>query len=218
MLYEDREVLAVDKPPGWMLAPPDWRATRRNLWAALEDGVAAGAWWAKSRGLRLLRPVHRLDTDTSGVLLLGKSLPAIQYFSRLFATGAIRKTYLTVTAARPIQESWTCRVPLADRLDRDGRIRPDPRHGKPSETAFTLLHRQHGRSLIEARPLTGRTHQIRVHLSQEDCPIIGDTLYGGERSPAPAWPLALRAVELQWDRATVSAPRDHFLHAFGLDG
>jgi len=218
VLYEDREVMVVDKPAGWMLAPPDWQATRRNLWAALEEGVAAGAWWARSRGLRLLRPVHRLDAETTGVLLLAKAQPALQHFSKLFASGGMEKTYLAVCAAKPFRESWAERAPLADRLDREGRIRVDERHGRPAETAFRLRARRPGRSLIEARPRTGRTHQIRVHLAREDCPILGDVLYGGEASPAPAWPLALRAVRLAGGGLEAWAEEGPFLQAFGLAG
>lgn len=217
ILHEDRDVLAVDKPPGWMLAPADWKSTRRNLWAALEEGVSAGAWWARSRGLRLLRPVHRLDTETSGILLLAKHEPAVRHFSRLFATGGMAKTYLAVVTERPHREEWTCRAPLADRLDRAGRIQIDARHGRPAETVFRVLGRTAGRSLLEARPLTGRTHQIRVHLAEAGCPILGDAVYGGAPSPARDWPLALRAVALEWAEGRVAAPAEAFLRGFGVE-
>jgi RluA family pseudouridine synthase len=216
VLFEDREVMVVDKPAGWMLAPPDWNSTRRNLWAALEEGVAQGAWWARARGLRMLRPVHRLDAETTGVLLLAKQVSALSHYSKLFATGRMEKTYLAVVAERPSRESWTVRVALADRLDREGRIRVDERHGREAETAFRLVERRGGRSLIEARPRTGRTHQIRVHLAMEGYPILGDVLYGGAPSPASAWPLALRAVRLSGGGLEAWAEDGPFLRAFGL--
>lgn len=218
VLFEDREVIAIDKPAGWMLAPADWKSTRRNLLAALQEGVDAGAWWARSRGLRFLRPVHRLDSDTTGVLLLAKSPPALEFFSKMFAQRRMRKTYWAMSRERPEREEWVTRVMLADQLDREGRIRPDPRHGRESETEFRLRERIPGLSWIECRPLTGRTHQIRVHLAGDDCPIMGDGLYGGGSSPAPKWPLALRAVELSWEdrgrERVVRADGSGFLKAF----
>src|SRR5213594_2013263 len=77
ILYEDRSVMAIDKPRGWMLAPFSWQKTSRNLQAALASSIAAKDFWARSRGLKYLRFVHRLDADTSGVLLLGKSVGAV---------------------------------------------------------------------------------------------------------------------------------------------
>jgi 23S rRNA-/tRNA-specific pseudouridylate synthase len=75
VLYEDRSVLAIDKPRGWMLAPASWQKTGRNLQAALESSIRAGDFWARSRGLKFLRFVHRLDAGTSGVLLANSSAP-----------------------------------------------------------------------------------------------------------------------------------------------
>ena len=72
ILFEDRAVVAIDKPAGWMLVPFSWQKTSRNLQAAISSSIAAGDFWARSRGLKFLRHVHRLDSDTSGVLLLAK--------------------------------------------------------------------------------------------------------------------------------------------------
>src|SRR5215831_2735876 len=84
ILYEDRSVLAIDKPRGWMLVPFSWQKTNRNLQAALTSSIAAGDFWARSRNLRYLRFVHRLDADTSGILLLAKSPGALRTYSELF--------------------------------------------------------------------------------------------------------------------------------------
>src|SRR5580765_4974816 len=73
ILYEDRSVLAIDKPRNWMLVPFSWQRTNRNLQAALTSSIAARDFWARSRNLRFLRFIHRLDADTTGVLLFGKS-------------------------------------------------------------------------------------------------------------------------------------------------
>jgi len=84
ILYEDRSVLAIDKPAGWLLAPDFWDKTGRNLQLALQSSIQAGDFWARSRNLKFLRFVHRLDEDTTGVLLLVKSVGAVPAYSALF--------------------------------------------------------------------------------------------------------------------------------------
>jgi 23S rRNA-/tRNA-specific pseudouridylate synthase len=81
ILYEDRSVIAIDKPGGWMLVPFSWQKTSRNLQTALASSIAAGDFWARSRNLKQLRFVHRLDAETSGVLLLAKSQGALRAYS-----------------------------------------------------------------------------------------------------------------------------------------
>lgn len=183
ILYEDRTVLAIDKPAGWLLVPVHWRQTSRNLQAALESGIAAGAFWARSRNLRFLRFVHRLDAETSGVLLLARSPGAMGPLSALFEGRQVEKRYLVVVRGEPRERRWTCCLPLAEDAAGPGRMRVDRRLGRPSETVFEWLAsrvdpREGPVSLVEARPLTGRTHQIRVHLAAEGHAVVGDTLYG----------------------------------------
>src|SRR5438876_93531 len=84
ILYEDRSVIAIDKPRGWMLVPFSWQKTGRNLQAALISSIATGDFWARSRGLRFLRFVHRLDAETTGILLLAKSQGAVETYGELF--------------------------------------------------------------------------------------------------------------------------------------
>jgi RluA family pseudouridine synthase len=193
ILYEDRTVLAIDKPAGWLLVPVHWRQTSRNLQAALESGLAAGAFWARSRNLRFLRFVHRLDAETSGVLLLARSPGAMGPLSALFEERQVEKRYLAIVRGEPRQRCWTCRLPLAEDPAEPGRMRVDQRTGRPAETMFEwLASRVHPRwgavSLVQARPLTGRTHQIRVHLAAEGHAVVRDELYG---EPG----LGVRAVE-----------------------
>lgn len=225
ILYEDRSVLAVDKPAGWLLAPAHWRHTRRNLQAALESGIAGGAPWARIRNLKYLRFVHRLDAETSGVLLLVRSPGALGPLSRLFATRAVDKRYLAVVAGSPRQSAWTCVLPLSAPTGPGARARVNRRAGRPAETAFRVLARAQSPrfgplALLEARPLTGRTHQIRVHLAAEHLPVLGDALYGGPACPEG---LGLRAVGLAYRdpftrRAVrITAPAEEFLRRFGFD-
>ncbi|MGA9038954.1 MAG: pseudouridine synthase, partial [Terriglobales bacterium] len=84
ILFEDRSVLAIDKPRGWMLVPHSWQNTLRNLQTAISSSIAGGDFWARSRGLKFLRYVHRLDAETSGVLLFAKSLGGVESISDLF--------------------------------------------------------------------------------------------------------------------------------------
>jgi len=211
ILYEDRSVLALDKPAGWLLAPSHWRQTRRNLQAALETDLLAGAFWARARNLRFLRFVHRLDAETSGVLLLAKSRGAVGPLSALFERREVEKRYLAVVHGAPAWRQWRCREPIGDDPAAVGRMRVDRRTGSEAETLFGVLaSRCHPRwgeiSLVEALPLTGRTHQIRVHLQAGGHPVLGDCLYARRAThprPGPggddsAPPLALRAASLAY--------------------
>jgi 23S rRNA pseudouridine1911/1915/1917 synthase len=219
ILFEDRAVLAIDKPPGWMLVPHTWQKTSRNLQAAITSSIAAGDFWARSRGLKFLRHVHRLDADTSGVLLFARSQGAVDVISDLFEGRRMDKTYLAVAAGEPKQTEWACRLRLAPDPKKFGRMRVDEREGKEAETHFKLLERRGPLSLIEAHPVSGRTHQIRVHLAESGLPIVGDELYGTREKHQP---LGLRAVRLAFvnpftkTRVDIRAPQDGFLKEFGF--
>lgn len=218
ILYEDRSVLAIDKPPGWMLVPFSWQRTSRNLQAALSSSIAAGHFWARSRGLTALQHVHRLDAETSGVLLFAKSTGASRTYADLFEERRMEKVYLAVTNQKPPEESWICRDPIAPVEGDYGRMELDIT-GKESETAFRVVASSPRRYLIEARPMTGRTHQIRLHLTAVDCAIEGDELYG-EPSGGP---MGLRAVGLAYHDpftrkpVAIRAPVEGFLKDFGFE-
>jgi RluA family pseudouridine synthase len=225
VLYEDRSVLAVDKPAGWMLVPTHWQQTRRNLQAALESSLAEGARWARARNLKFLRYIHRLDAETSGVLLLARSHGALQALGALFEQRQVEKRYLAIVAGTHRSPRWTCRLPLGTPAVPGGRVPVDRREGREAETRFEILaeSKPSGQgivSLIEARPQTGRSHQIRAHLAAEGLPVVGDALYGGG---AFAEGLGLRAVSLAYrDPFTgrpvrIEAPEDAFLARYGFE-
>jgi RluA family pseudouridine synthase len=220
ILYEDRAVLAIDKPAGWMLVPYNWDKTGRNLQLAISSAVLGGAFWARSRNLRFLRYIHRLDAETTGILLFGKSPGAVRTFSELFESRRMHKRYLAVVRGEPKLEQWICRAKLGPDPKEHGRQRVDP-GGKDAETQFKVLERRNALALIEARPVTGRTHQIRLHLQHAGLPIVGDPMYGApqDRSRRNA-AMALRAVELQYDHpflhkpVRIAAPTESFVQQF----
>ena len=219
ILFEDRSVLAVDKPRGWMLVPHTWQKTSRNLQAAITSSIAAGDFWARSRGLKCLRHVHRLDADTSGILLFAKSPGAVDVISDLFESRRMEKTYLAVVMGEPKQTEWTCQLQLGPDPRQFGRMQVDVRGGKDAETRFTIRETRGEFTLVEAKPVTGRTHQIRVHLAACGLPIVGDPLYG---RPENKLPLGLRAVRLAFvnpftkNRVDIRAPQEDFLRQFGF--
>lgn len=220
ILYEDRSALAVDKPRGWMLVPFSWQKTTRNLQAAISSSISARDFWAGSRGLKFLRFVHRLDADTTGILLFAKSPGACQAYSDLFESRRMEKTYLAVVSGSPQSAEWTCRLSLDSDPQRIGRMQVRARGGKEAETHFRVLQSIAGRSLLEARPLTGRTHQIRVHLAESGHPVVGDELYGRAENGVE---LGLRAVRLAYTdpftrkRVDIRAPHEGFCREYGFD-
>ena len=245
ILYEDRSVLAIDKPRGWMLVPYSWQKTNWNLQAAIVSSIAAADFWARSRGLKFLKFVHRLDAETTGILLFAKSQGAVESYSELFESRRMEKTYLAVVHGVPKQTEWTCRLKLGPAPGEIGRMKVDERGGKEAETHFRLLQTiTHGSrrreeadsrssesppirlvtsaatTLIEARPLTGRTHQIRIHLAESGCPCVGDDVYGRGREKLR---LGLRAVRLAYTdpftkrRVDVRASIEEFYREYGFD-
>jgi RluA family pseudouridine synthase len=231
ILYEDRSVIAIDKPRDWMLVPFSWQKTNRNLQAALISSIAAKDFWARSRGLRFLRFVHRLDAETTGILLLAKSQGAVASYGALFESREMEKIYLAVVGGAPKQTEWTCRLKIGQDAKEHGRMRVDARHGKDAETHFRVLQAGPERALVEARPLTGRTHQIRVHFAASGHPVVGDELYGKSEPPATAQRrrrpanenLGLRAIALAYvdpftrRRVEIRAPIEAFVREYGFE-
>lgn len=172
MLYEDVDYLAVNKGVG-----VNSQRTPYQLKGTAEYAVEC---YLRSQGsTEPARIVHRLDRGTSGVLFFPKYKRAATHISAELKAGRVTKIYWAVVTGHPKEDSWTVSEPIG-KLNkfRYGVITP----GKESTTEFRVVARGKTSTLVEARPLTGRTHQIRVHLSHSGLPIIGDTTYGGPQA------------------------------------
>ncbi len=187
VLYEDRWVIAVDKPPG-LPTHPTLDPARPTAVGAVKALLAARGGQNPYLGVH-----HRLDRDTSGVLLFAKDPAANPALAAAFAERAVNKRYLAV-AAGPLLEPRTVRdhlgpLPGSGKRTKHGAVRSG---GALAETHFEPLERRDRGTLVSAEPRTGRTHQIRVHLAGLGAPILGDGLYGGP----PAARVMLHAARL----------------------
>ncbi len=192
ILHEDDDLLCLDKPPGLVVHPAagHWQGTLVN--AILHHcGLV-------SSGGHALRPgiVHRLDKDTSGCILVAKNDAAHAALARQFAERTAKKTYLAVVRGRPRASAGAVHGAIARHPVHRQRMAVSRRPGaREAETAWRVLESAGNLSLLECRPKTGRTHQIRVHLKHLGHPIAGDRVYGGgadfARQLLHAWKIAV---------------------------
>ncbi len=173
IVYQDRDLLAVNKPSGVAS-----QRTPYQLKGTLEYWV--GEEFARQGLKEPVRIVHRLDRGTSGLMLFPKHRQAAAWLSELFKQGTIHKRYLALVTGVPTSVDWGADGPIGKVASARYGIVPG---GRPAHTLFRCLAVCGGRALVEAQPLTGRTHQIRVHLAAEGLPIVGDTTYGGAVAP-----------------------------------
>ncbi|TFI58816.1 RNA pseudouridine synthase [Sphingomonas parva] len=176
VLFIDAEALVIDKPAGLAVHPgPRTRESLEHYLPALRFGFQ-----------RPPAPVHRLDRDTSGCLLLSRNPKAHKRFAASFEAGGVEKTYLAVLDGVPEAEEGEIDMPLAKISSREAgwRIVPDAHKGKPAVTRWRRLAVKDGRALLLLMPQTGRTHQLRVHAAEGlGLPIAGDPVYGAGRGP-----------------------------------
>jgi 23S rRNA pseudouridine1911/1915/1917 synthase len=170
--FEDGDLLVVAKPPGLITHPTE----RRRSGTLVNRLLGMGVTLAPAGGP--LRPgiVHRLDAGTSGLLVVAKTDVAYAALRETFRRHAAERRYLALVRGSPDHESFDVEAPLGRRA---ARIVIDRSDGRAASTSFTVLERLPRTSLLEAAPRTGRTHQIRVHLSGIGHPIVGDRPYGG---------------------------------------
>jgi len=171
ILFIDGEAMVIDKPSGLPVDPP------RDGSISLENHLQSLSFGFK----RWPSAVHRLDRDTSGCLLLARNPKAHKRFALAFEEGRVEKTYLAILDGVPSAVEGIVDLPLAkvSTRERGWRMVGDPK-GKPATTAWRLVAEANGRVLVEFKPTTGRTHQLRVHAASGiGVPILGDPIYGG---------------------------------------
>lgn len=183
VLFIDGEAVVIDKPAGLPVdTPRDGSTSVETLLDQLTFGFQ-----------RLPSPVHRLDRDTSGCLLLARNPKAHKRFQAAFEAGQVTKRYLAILDGVPDEDAGMIDLPLAkiSSAALGWRIVGDP-NGKPARTRWRVMDRGEGRALVAFYPETGRTHQIRVHAAEGlGLPVMGDPVYG-----TPASGLMLHAVSL----------------------
>ncbi|MDR2184342.1 MAG: RNA pseudouridine synthase [Treponema sp.] len=165
IIYEDRRILAVNKAPGLALGADRWDESRERL-----DRLLA----ARCPGILT---VHRIDRDTSGLVIFAKDAATHRELSAAFESRRVKKRYAAVVHGRPLWTETECSLPLVPDGDKQHRTIVDKYRGKPSVTRFRLLLSTGNYSVLEVFPETGRTHQIRVHCASLGHPVVCDPLY-----------------------------------------
>lgn len=189
VLYEDDDLLVADKPAGVLSQPAEGRAEGE---LAFDEQVLLDL--ARRTGRRpFLRLIHRIDRTTSGLLLFARSPAALAPLAECWAAGSVERVYVARVEGRPEWEETTIDAPIARASDGAWRFEISPR-GKAATTRARVLERDPETCLVECRLVTGRTHQVRVHLAHAGFPVAGDRLYGA-RDPRAKRPL-LHAAEL----------------------
>ena len=187
ILYEDDSLIAIDKPPGLVVHP-----TYRNWSGTLLNGLL---WHVRARPGVQPSIITRLDKDTSGVVLVALTPEVHARVQRDAIAGRVRKQYLAVVRGTPAPDRGSITLPLGRSPDDRRRVVVTPA-GQQCHTAYEVLSSANGRSVVRCELLTGRTHQIRVHLAALGYPIVGDRVYGEADPSVPRQALHARRVSL----------------------
>lgn len=195
VIYENDRVLIVDKPQGMVVHP-----ARGNYSGTLAHAVLHHVSGLAGRfGSETLRPgiVHRLDKDTSGVIVVAKDIAAHEELARQFQDREVRKTYIAVTKAVPAPRRGTVEGFIRRDAHNRKRFAHEDALGKPAATTYRLLRVLGDHAVVVLEPKTGRTHQLRVHMAHLGCPILGDPLYARRSRRVPEATLMLHAFSLE---------------------
>jgi len=197
IIYEDTYLLVLDKPAGLPVLPDGWEKNAPYLVKTLEEEY--GKLWI----------VHRLDKITSGVMVFARDAETHRTLNIQFEERHAEKVYHAIVEGIPQWNEKIAKHPLRINVGHKHRTGVSDKYGKPSETRFKVIKRYQEAALMEARPVTGRTHQIRVHAYALGHPLLGDTLYGASETHLIARP-ALHAHSLTFTHPQ-SGERQTFL-------
>ena len=210
LLYADDDMIAVNKAAGLLVAADRWDIEAPRLDLLIQKELPQIAPLCQK-----LYAVHRIDKDTSGILLYALNAEAHRALNTAFQERKIKKTYRLLIHGRVQEEQFTVDLPLRADGDALHRTVVDKRRGKEAITHFTVLETFRQFSLLEARPITGRTHQIRAHLAAAGYPIVCDSLYGSGK------PVLLSELKQRWHGDVYTEQpliRRLALHAYQLEG
>ena len=196
--YEDAHLLAVDKPAGMLIHP-----SRHKDTGTLANGVAA--YYQETGQPCAFHPATRLDRDTFGIVLLAKNSHVHAALNKLHSEGALRKTYHALVCGNPGENMGIIEAPIR-RKPLPSLLREVAEDGQYARTEFQVLRQGDGWSLLELRPITGRTHQLRVHCAWAGFPILGDPQYGTKASLALSDKLGFATQQLCAVRLTLPHP------------
>ena len=206
IIYEDSFLLVINKPPGLIVHPVGENKTGTLVNALLYH---CGEEILKIGGNERGGLVHRLDKDTSGIMVIAKDNATHEGLSCQFKRREIQKTYITVVWGLPRNNEGKIDLPLGRSVGDHKKMGVFSKKLKEAETFFEVKERFTGFVLLEAKPKTGRTHQIRVHLASIGHPIIGDPLYGGKRRIHSS---SLVAIKNEINRQLLHAYKLKFYH------
>jgi RluA family pseudouridine synthase len=181
VLFEDEHLLALDKPAGLLTSPDRCDPQRPSLMKLLHAGIENGKPWARERNLDYLANAHRLDLETSGIILLAKDKPALIALANLFGSEKPLKSYTALAWGNPPAKNFEVDVGLAPHPVKTGQMHVDKREGMKAKTQFEVLEQFSDWCLLRCTPRTGRMHQIQIHLKHAGFPIVGEELYGGKK-------------------------------------
>lgn len=181
VLFEDEHLLALDKPAGVLTSPDRLAPERPSLMKLLQAGLEAGKPWAGERKLTYLANAHRLEADTTGVLLLAKNKPALVALADQFGSEKPVRQYLALVQGVPGDEPFVVDQKIGAHPMQAGQMRIDSRNGKKSKTEFAVLEKFSRWALVRCVPLMERAQQIPLHLSYVGFPVVADEVHGGKK-------------------------------------